>query len=101
MTEKAIQLIVAADEPALFFASIEAAQRKLEWIDVRHGVFPVAYDPEGHVYRIRYEGRKVIIERDGDRCEPALLNALLQKATDIKSTDNTFLLSLCARRIDD
>ncbi len=101
MAEAAIKLIVAADEPALFYSSIEKAQTDLEWIDVRDGVYPVAYDPAGNVYRLRYEGRRVIIERDGEKVDTAGLNALLQKATKVKSTDNAFLLSLCARRLDD
>ena len=96
-----IQLIVAADEPALFFTSIEAAQRKLEWIDVKAGVYPIAYDPQGNVYRLRYEGQHVIVEPDGTKADPAGLNALLRKTTNVKSTDNAFLLSLCANRLDD
>jgi hypothetical protein len=104
MTVTAIKLIVEADEPALFFNSIDAATKKLEWIDVRDGVYPAAYDPDGNVYRLRYEGQKVIIERDGDRCDPAGLNALLRKFIavaymPIKSDDTAFLLSLCGKHI--
>ena len=94
----AIALIVAADEPALFFSSIEAAESYLEWIDVENGVYPVAYDPDGNVYRLSHDGARVIIVSDKSvPADPVGLNALLQRATGIRSVDNTFLLSLCAR----
>jgi hypothetical protein len=98
---KTIKLIVAADEPALFYTSIEAAETDLEWIDVEDGVYPIAYDPDGNVYRLRTEGQRVVIERDAKSPpDPMGLNALLSKATQVKSIDNEFLLSLCIRRID-
>jgi hypothetical protein len=101
MTAATINLIVAADEPALFYSSIEAAAMDLEWIDVENGVYPVAYDPEGNIYRLRAEDRRVVIERDTKSPpDPQGLNALLRKATKVISSDNSFLLSLCARRID-
>lgn len=105
MTAATIKLIVAADEPALFYSSIESAERDLEWIDVKDGVYPVAYDPDGNLYRLRYEGQKVIIERDGNKCDPAALNALLRKFIaavymPIESNDNAFLLSLCAKHVN-
>ena len=105
MSTAAIKLIVAADEPALFYPSIAAAERDLEWIDVTDGVYPIAYDPDGNVYRLRHESQRVIIERDGDRCDPAALNALLRKFIaavymPIKSDDNAFMLSLCNKYIE-
>ena len=105
MAAAMIKLIVAADEPALFFSSIDAAAKHLEWIDVENGVYPVAYDPDGNVYRLRCEGQKVIVERDGDHCDPAALNALLRKFIaavymPIESDDNAFLLSLCSKYIE-
>jgi len=102
MAGAAIKLIVAADEPALFYSSIDVAASDLEWIDVENGVYPIAYDPDGNVYRLRTEARRVVIERDiKSPPDPKGLNALLQKATKIISSDNAFLLSLCASRVDD
>jgi len=98
---KTIKLIVAADEPALFYSSIEAAQTNLEWIDVDDDVYPIAYDPDGNIYRLRTDGQRVVIERDTKSPpDPHGLNALLRKATKIISSDNAFLLSLCITRID-
>jgi hypothetical protein len=102
MAAAAIKLIVAADEPALFYSSVDAATTHLEWIDVEDGVYPIAYDPDGNIYRLRTEGQRVVIERDmNSPPDPHGLNALLQKATRVKSVDNAFLLTLCTRRIDD
>jgi len=101
MATAAIKLFGAADEPALFHSSIEAAATNVEWIDVENGVYPGAYDPDGNIYRLRTEGQRVVIERDAKSPpDPQGLNALLQKATKVISSDNAFLLSLCARRID-
>ena len=99
--DAAIKLIVAADEPALFYSSVDAAAIDLEWIDVENGVYPIAYDPDGNIYRLRTEGQRVVIERDTKSPpDPQGLNALLRKATKVISSDNAFLLSLCTRRID-
>jgi len=101
MSGAAIRLIVAADEPAFFYSSISAAERKLEWIDVCHGVYPIAFDPEGNVYRLRQDGKHVFIELDS--ATPADLNglnALLRKATGVMSSDNEYLVSLCASRVE-
>jgi hypothetical protein len=106
VVEKTIKLIVAeANGPPGFFSSIKAAESYLEWIDVENGEFPFAYDPDGNVYRFRHENRRVTIERDGNRCDPEGLNALLQKTIasfymPVKSSDNAFLLSLCSKYID-
>jgi hypothetical protein len=104
MTGATIKLIVAADEPALFYSSIDVAERALEWIDVENGVYPIAYDPDGNIYRLRHENRRVIIERDGNKSDPRGLNVLLRKAVSalhmpIKSDDNAFLLSLCLKHV--
>ena len=101
MPAAAIALIVAADEPALFFSSVNAAERYLEWIDVKDGVYSIAYDPDGSIYRLRHDGNRVIIEKDQTMpADPVGLNKLLQKAAGIKSSDNEFLLSLCSQRIE-
>ena len=101
MSVAVIKLIVAADEPALFYSSVDAAATNLEWIDVENGVYPIAYDPDGNIYHLRTEGQRVVIERDTKSPpDPQGLNALLRKATKVISSDNAFLLSLCARRID-
>lgn len=57
-----IGLIVKADEPALFFSSIESAELYLEAIDVRDGVYPAAYGPGGEPYIVGVEGDRVVIE---------------------------------------
>lgn len=46
-TASKIRLIVAADEPALFYTSVSQAEMDLEAIDVRAGVYPVGYGPNG------------------------------------------------------
>ena len=80
---------------------MDAAERKLEWIDVKDGVYPIAYDPDGNIYRLRHDGTRVIIEKEQSLlADPTGLNKLLQKATGIKSGDNEFLLSLCLQRIE-
>jgi len=76
--DREIRLIVGADEPALFFTSVEAAERYLEWIDVEDGVYHDLYDDTGQPYRIRAVGQRVIIEPDLDRApEPEKLRAFL------------------------
>ena len=53
MTDVAhIELIVAADEPALFFRSIRGAESYLEAIDVNDGVYRGAWGSEGQPHRI-------------------------------------------------
>lgn len=56
-----IEIVVAADEPALFFASIADAERDLEAVDVRNGVYPAAYGRRGEPYHIFAEGDRVRI----------------------------------------
>lgn len=41
--KREVRLIVAADEPPLFFSSVDAAEQYLEAIDVEDGVYPAAY----------------------------------------------------------
>ena len=100
MPAATIKLIVAADEPVLFFSSIAAAESYLEWIDVEDGVYPIAYDPDGNVYRLKTEGQQVVIEHDTKSPpDPSGLNVLLRKVTKVTSNDNAFLLSLCGKYI--
>jgi hypothetical protein len=101
MAGAAIKLIVVTDEPSpAFFSSIEAAESYFEWQDVRDGTYPIAYDPDGNVYRFREDGWRVFIESDlSVKPDPEGLNALLHLATGIKSAENAFLLSLCLRQI--
>ena len=56
---KEIQIVVAADEPALFFSSVEAAERSLEPYDVNEGIYTAAYDRSGLPYSITVEGNRV------------------------------------------
>jgi hypothetical protein len=73
----AIRLIIAADEPAVFFASIEDAERGLEWIDVRNGVYVEAFGPDGERFEIREDGRRVHISPLAGEPRPDVLRALL------------------------
>jgi hypothetical protein len=70
-------LIVAADEPALFYPSRQAAELDLEVIDVENGVYPAAYGPAGEPYRVSVSGKNVIIEPLGGPNKPDELKALL------------------------
>jgi hypothetical protein len=72
-----IRLIVAADEPALFFSSVEDAEGYLEAIDVENGVYTAAYGPGGEPYRISIEGDNVVISSTGGPPQPDKLKALL------------------------
>lgn len=75
---KPVALIVAADEPALFFSSIEAAERYLEAIDVRNGVYPAAYGPGGERFEVGTVGEEVKVRPCSGAKAPEALAALLQ-----------------------
>ena len=78
MEDHRIVLIVAADEPALFFTSIEAAESYLEAIDVENGEYSAAYGPDGRPYQIGTSGNRVVITPERNRpSDPAALKALL------------------------
>jgi hypothetical protein len=62
-----IRLIVAADEPALFFSSVEAAETYLEAIDVEDGVYGAAHGTHGEPYVISTSGNRVIVRLDPTR----------------------------------
>jgi len=78
MQDRKIALIVAADEPALFFTSIKAAESYLETIDVENYEYSAAYDPDGRLYQIGTSGKRVVITPERDQpSDPAALKALL------------------------
>lgn len=54
---RAIALIITADEPILFYDSIEAAESDIEAIDVKSGVYKEVFGPNGEYYAF-------VIERD-------------------------------------
>jgi len=56
-----IELVVAADEPALFYSSVQQAEMDLEAVDVRDGVFPIAYGPDGQIFKLEAIGDRVRI----------------------------------------
>jgi hypothetical protein len=56
-------LIVAADEPAIFFSSVAVAESYIEAIDVDNGVYPAAYGVTGELYRISVDHGRVLIRR--------------------------------------
>lgn len=70
-------LFVAADEPLLVYPSLAAAESHLEAIDVRNGIYPVAYGPNGESYRIDADGDHVLIEPTGGPDRPDELSGLL------------------------
>lgn len=73
-----IALIIAADEPALFYGSIAAAERDLEAIDVQNGIYKAAYGPAGQRYKITVQRDRVVISADsGQPDSPADLRAVL------------------------
>ncbi len=97
-----IALIVEADEPALFFASVSGAEAYLEAIDVSDGVYPVAYGPDGQVFQLEAIGDRVRINSAEGSKAPDDLRALLlrylavAKQYDVKSTDSlSALLTRC------
>ncbi|PZO50955.1 MAG: hypothetical protein DCF16_12180 [Alphaproteobacteria bacterium] len=71
-----IEIIVAADEPAVFFSSVRAAEMALEWIDVRDGVYTALYGRAGECYEIGEDGRDVFIRPTSANDSDALLALL-------------------------
>jgi len=68
---------VAADEPLLVYPSVAAAERHLEAEDVKNGAYPAAYGPNGEPYRVRSDGRYVVIEPTDEPDRPGELRPLL------------------------
>lgn len=98
---RTIALIVEADEPALFFSSVGEAEAYLEAIDVRDGVYPVAYGPDGQIFKLDVMGNRVRIKPVVGLKVPDDLRALLIQylsaigAHEVKGTEP--LSSLLAR----
>lgn len=61
MKKAKVQIIVEADEPALFFRSKAAAEAYLEAYDIDEGVYPVAFDRSGQVYTIEVRGNSGLL----------------------------------------
>lgn len=100
-----IQLIVTADEPALFFETVEYAERYHEAIDVEDGVFGAVFGPNGERYSIRTDGRRVYINKTDEDPDPeALKNVMMRFFAEIgepqlPEVDLPFLLKQCENRI--
>jgi hypothetical protein len=76
--ETKIEIIVAADEPALFFTSVRQAETYLEAIDVEDGVYSDAYGPAGEPYKLEaVSGRVRVTPLEGVEPQPDELRALL------------------------
>jgi hypothetical protein len=107
-TESKIKLIVAADEPALFYSSVPQAELDLEAIDVRDGVYPVGYGPDGEVFKLEAIGDRVRISQvEGLPPRPDDLRALLLRylsATGVHDVEETepleSLLARCDAAVD-
>lgn len=72
-----VNLIVAADEPAIFFASVEGAEQWMEPVDVQDAVYRAAFGPLGEVYKIETDGKTVTIRQTMDEPRPDALKAVL------------------------
>lgn len=95
-----INLIVAADEPAIFFASVKDAERWMEPIDVADGVYSTAFGPAGEPYIISTDGKTVVIRPAEGVPQPETLKVLLVRyfaATSQALGDDTSLSSLLNR----
>ena len=94
-----IALIVAADEPALFFASVRDAELSLEAIDVKNGVYSAAFGPKGEPYAISTDGKRVFIRKAGEPPQPEALKALILRFlyTDEDPSYESSLTSLLER----
>lgn len=106
--ESKIKLIVAADEPALFYSSVSQAEMDLEAVDVRDGVYPVGYGPDGQIFKLEAMGDRVRISQvEGLPPKPDELRALLLRylsATGVHDVDEAeplgSLLARCEAAVD-
>lgn len=73
-----IELIVRADEPALFFTNIDIAERYLERIDVDNGIYKEVFGPEGELYSISSNDVGVKIDRLPGPIDPDGLKEVLR-----------------------
>ena len=77
MTISTVALFVQADEPLLIFSSIGEAERYLEAVDVKDGVYPAVFGPLGEPYSITANEGCVLIEATGESNKPNTLKRLL------------------------
>ena len=73
-------LFIEADEPLLVFPSVEIAERRLEAIDVRDGVYRRAYGSAGETFSISADGERVTIRPTAQPADPESLRKLLQRS---------------------
>lgn len=102
--QKQIEMIVVADEPALFFSSLSAAERWIEAVDVEEGIYPRAYDRNGVVYDVLPHGQGGLIvprrdkQTDGDGLRSVLTRFLAATGIPFSTSDSVEnLLELCER----
>lgn len=72
-----INLIVVADEPAIFFGPLEDAEQWMEPIDVDDGVYSAAFGPAGEPHIISTDGTNVSILQTCDAPQPEALRAVI------------------------
>lgn len=94
--EKRVKLIVAADEPALMFSSIQNAESYLEAIDVLDGVYRAAFGPAGERFNIEAAGDRVVIRRLDETPDPEGLVRLLRRASGANLPEDADLPTLLA-----
>ncbi|WP_097063819.1 hypothetical protein [Sphingomonas guangdongensis] len=73
-------LFIEADEPLLVFPSIGIAERALEAVDVRDGVYGRAFGPEGETFSITADDKIVVIEPTLEPHDPESLKELLRRS---------------------
>src|SRR5215208_1378838 len=112
MTEKQVsmrepQLIVEADEPAIFYSSVSRAESDLEPIDVLNDVYTAAFGPRGEQYLITTDGYNTTIvldetvPPDPDRLKEVLLRFLDSVKVPADQTETLEeLLAKCVRFVE-
>jgi hypothetical protein len=97
-----VGLFVAADEPVIFFSSVEAAEGWMEEIDVENGVYTAAFGPAGEPYHIcATGGGGVVISPADEPSKPDELKSLLLRYFEAvgqpvdSGTDLTALIARC------
>lgn len=108
-SNKAVGLVVAADEPALFFSSPATAEEYLEAVDVHAGTYPESYGPAGGPFEISVDpfNKVVIIKREDCPYRPERMREIVERflrACGISYSEdmtNETLLKLCSPYVDD
>jgi len=102
MRKRRVQLVVKADEPALFFSSAAAAENWLEAIDVEEGTYPFAIDRAGNIFAVRPYKNNAKLERaagqpaDLDLLRSTIVSFLTAQRVQFEPTDTLeHLLYLC------